>query len=225
MHQNGLVKLLAPPIKRLPLVATSSVPHTGEFGILSGVCQVNPPSVERLNCLKLHGAAVLHAWYCSPCPMPLVLSILNHCLSPPAAPPSAAHRWETRPRLSASNRAPYVVTKRLEKAEIEEAPCLIRVHHGVAAKHIVFQYTRKCPRGTAIRGKSPAALAEVGRYAVELSPADCHLVAVRWVDGYRRLIRSVANDVVALRVDVDLETHERAIRRDHPRRTLQPKST
>src|SRR5262245_34843335 len=61
MHQNGLLKLLAPPIKRLPLVATSSVPHTGELGILSGLCQVNPPSVDRLNCPKLQGAAVLQA--------------------------------------------------------------------------------------------------------------------------------------------------------------------
>src|SRR6266699_743105 len=61
MHQNGLLKLLAPPTKRLPLVSTSSVPHTGELGILSGLCQVSPPSVDRLNCPKLQVAAVLHA--------------------------------------------------------------------------------------------------------------------------------------------------------------------
>ncbi len=66
IHQNGLLKLLAPPIKRFPLAATSSVPHTGEFGILSGVCQVTPPSVDRLNCPKLHGAAVLHTWSLEP---------------------------------------------------------------------------------------------------------------------------------------------------------------
>src|SRR5262249_3407237 len=88
MPQSGLVKLLAPPIKRLPLVATSRVPHTGELGILSGLCQVNPPSVDRLNCPKLQGAAVLQAWYWNPCPVPLVLSMVNHSLSPPPAPPS-----------------------------------------------------------------------------------------------------------------------------------------
>ena len=31
-HQNGLAKLAAPPIKRLPFVSTSSVPQTGELG-------------------------------------------------------------------------------------------------------------------------------------------------------------------------------------------------
>src|SRR5437667_6816386 len=49
IHQNGLPKF-APPIKRLPFVSTSSVPHTGELGILIGFIQVTPPSVERLNC-------------------------------------------------------------------------------------------------------------------------------------------------------------------------------
>src|ERR1041385_2465443 len=97
MHQNGLAKLAAPPIKRLPLLATSSVPHTGEFGILSGVCQVSPPSVERLNCPKLHGAAVLQIWYWKPCPVPFVLSIVNHCLSPPSLPPSGGRRIQDWP--------------------------------------------------------------------------------------------------------------------------------
>src|SRR5437870_1943269 len=40
----------SPPIKRLPLVSTSSVPSVGELGITIGVCQVTPPSVERWNC-------------------------------------------------------------------------------------------------------------------------------------------------------------------------------
>src|SRR6476646_6786735 len=51
MHQNGLVKLAAPPIKRLPFVSTSSVPQTGEFGRKIGLIHVAPLSVERLNCL------------------------------------------------------------------------------------------------------------------------------------------------------------------------------
>src|SRR6516164_7779242 len=99
MHQNGLLKLLAPPIKRLPLVATSSVPQTGELGILSGLCQVIPPSVDRLNCPKLQVAAVLQAWYWNPCPMPLVLSIVNHSLSPPPAAPSACSSVQDWPPL------------------------------------------------------------------------------------------------------------------------------
>src|SRR5262245_10958089 len=49
-----------------------------------------------------------------------------------------ALRWETRPGLSAIGRAPHIITKGLEKAEIEEPSCFIRVQHGVAAKHVVF---------------------------------------------------------------------------------------
>src|SRR5437588_4653480 len=60
---NGLLKLDAPPIERLPFVSTSSVPQTGALGMLRGLCQVTPPFVERLNCPKLQEAAVLQAWY------------------------------------------------------------------------------------------------------------------------------------------------------------------
>src|SRR5919201_1386017 len=47
MHQNELPALPA-PMKRLPFVSTSNVPHCGEFGTLIGVIHVTPPSVERL---------------------------------------------------------------------------------------------------------------------------------------------------------------------------------
>src|SRR5919108_2789373 len=40
----------SPPIKRLPLVSTSSVPSVGDCGMVIGACQVTPPSVERWNC-------------------------------------------------------------------------------------------------------------------------------------------------------------------------------
>src|SRR6266581_9119084 len=40
----------SPPINRLPLVSTSSVPSVGELGIEIGFCQVTPPSIERWNC-------------------------------------------------------------------------------------------------------------------------------------------------------------------------------
>src|SRR5215217_7435895 len=51
MHQKLLPSLL-PPMYRLPLDATSSVPQSGSMGMLMGVCQVAPPSVERLNSPK-----------------------------------------------------------------------------------------------------------------------------------------------------------------------------
>src|SRR6266480_3324977 len=44
IHQK-LLPLSPPPINRLPLEATSSVPHWGELGILIGLCHVAPPSV------------------------------------------------------------------------------------------------------------------------------------------------------------------------------------
>src|SRR6266705_2127208 len=47
-HQNVLDP--SPPMNRLPLVSTSSVPSVGELGRLIGFCQVTPPSVERWNC-------------------------------------------------------------------------------------------------------------------------------------------------------------------------------
>src|SRR6266571_2173127 len=62
IHQK-LLPPFPPPMKRLPLVATSSVPHLAELGRLSGGCQVTPPSVERLNSPLVQVAAGLQAWY------------------------------------------------------------------------------------------------------------------------------------------------------------------
>src|SRR6266508_3500313 len=80
----------SPPINRLPLVSTSSVPYIGELGITIGACQVTPPSVERWNCtpppLQLMPSS---DWYWKPCPGPAVLSMVNHSLSPPPASLSA----------------------------------------------------------------------------------------------------------------------------------------
>src|SRR2546430_1019838 len=45
-------KLLPPspaPINTWWFDATSTVPHTGEFGMVTGSLQVTPPSVDRLN--------------------------------------------------------------------------------------------------------------------------------------------------------------------------------
>src|SRR4051812_7332743 len=40
-----------PPINKLPSASTSGVPHRGVFGRKIGLIQVDPPSVDRLNCL------------------------------------------------------------------------------------------------------------------------------------------------------------------------------
>jgi len=55
-----------PPTKRLPLVSTSSVPVRAEFGILIGVIQVIPPSVERVNSPVSHAKKPVQNWYWNP---------------------------------------------------------------------------------------------------------------------------------------------------------------
>src|SRR5439155_24541840 len=93
------LKLLnpSPPIKRLPFVSTSSVPKSVPLGTTIGACQVTPPLVERWNCTPLPLQLMpSSAWYWKPCPGPLVLSMVNHSLSPPPAPLSgdcSTHVW------------------------------------------------------------------------------------------------------------------------------------
>src|SRR5215813_9735960 len=52
-HQIPPVVRFTPPIKRLPSESTSSVHHAGMFGMLIGFSHVNPPSVDRVNCLPV----------------------------------------------------------------------------------------------------------------------------------------------------------------------------
>src|SRR5437764_3509714 len=83
--QRNAVPPLQPPIKRFPLVSTSRVPYIGALGIAIGDCQVTPPFVERWNPTPLpKQLALSYAWYWKPWPGPLVLSMVNHSLSPPA---------------------------------------------------------------------------------------------------------------------------------------------
>src|SRR6266480_7362746 len=70
-----------PPMKRLPLVSTSSAPVSVSFGTLIGLIQVSPPSVERVNSPKSQAKKPVQNWYWNPCPGPPVLSMVNHSLS------------------------------------------------------------------------------------------------------------------------------------------------
>ena len=56
--------------------------------------------------------------------------------------------------------------------------------------------------------------------AVELPPADCHLVAIGRINRNRGLVRRVAENVVATCIDIRLVTGEHAELRDHARRSL-----
>src|SRR5947207_2274071 len=62
MHQNWL-PVSPPPIKRLPLLSTSSVPNWGSLGILIGVIQVTPPSVDRVNSPPSQLTKPAQNWY------------------------------------------------------------------------------------------------------------------------------------------------------------------
>ena len=108
---------------------------------------------------------------------------------------------------------------RLE-TQVEKLPDLIGVCHRVAAENAVFQNTGECPVYAAIAGITPAALPEVGVNVIKLPPRDCHLVPVGRINGNHALVRRIADDVLAILIDVDLETHERAELRDHSRRSL-----
>src|SRR6266536_2622538 len=83
--QRNAVPPLQPPIKRFPLVSTSRVPYIGALGIAIGDCQVTPPFVERWNpSPPPKQLALSYAWDWKARPGPLVLSMVNHSLSPPA---------------------------------------------------------------------------------------------------------------------------------------------
>ena len=131
----------------------------------------------------------------------------------------------TRPRTATVCRAPYIVKKCLAKAEVEKCSCVIRVQYRVAAKNVIFQDARERPRDAGIGGEAPAALPEVRVNSVKLPPADRHFIAICRIHCDRRFVCGVPEDIVPLRVDVDLVTREYAQLRDHPRRTLQPIST
>jgi len=105
------------------------------------------------------------------------------------------------------------------ETEVEKLADLIRFCHRIAAKDIVFQNTGKRPCYTGISSVTPPALPEVGGHVVELPPADCHFVAIRRVDGDHAFVGGVAEDVLAVLIDIHLVAGEHAELRDHSRRS------
>ena len=63
MHQNWVPTRSSPPMNSLPLVSTSGVPCMTPWGILIGLCQLMPPSVERLNSPDEQGKLAVQNWY------------------------------------------------------------------------------------------------------------------------------------------------------------------
>jgi len=108
---------------------------------------------------------------------------------------------------------------RLE-TKIEKFSRLIAVRHRIAAKNIIFQDAWERPVYAAIGGITPTGLPEVGLNTVELSPADHHLVEICRINRNRGLVRSIPEDIIAIRIDIRLVTGEHAEWRDHSRRSL-----
>src|SRR4030095_16269480 len=98
------------------------------------------------------------------------------------------------PGLAAICRAPQIVAKKGQvnvrlKAEVEKLPDFVGVGDGVTAKDSVLQNTGERPVHAAIGCITPAGLPEIGCNTVELSPGDCHLAQVGWINGNRALVR------------------------------------
>jgi hypothetical protein len=127
--------------------------------------------------------------------------------------------WKTRPRLAAVSRLPIVVAKVVpQKGIIEKRPYLVCTQNRITAENARLQHPGKRPLNPTVRGITPAALPEAGVHRIELPPTDRHFVAVGRVDRYRGFVCRVANDVVALRVNIRLITREQTKLRDHSRR-------
>src|SRR4029077_16486385 len=67
---------------------------------------------------------------------------------------------------------------------------------------------------------TPAALPEVGSNVIKLPPGNGHFVAICGINRNSALVRSVANDVLAILIDVHLITGEQAEWRNHSWRSI-----
>ena len=106
------------------------------------------------------------------------------------------------------------------QTEIEEVPHFVGFGYRVAAENIVLQNAGKGPVYAGISGITPAALPKVGGYVVKLPPGDCHPVAICWVNGNNTLVGRVADDILAVLIDVYLVTGKDAELRNHSRRSF-----
>src|SRR5262249_49905769 len=102
-------------------------------------------------------------------------------------------------------------------AHEEEVPERVEAEDGVAMEHARGDLA--CvPGQAAVGGVSDTGLSKGGLDGVELTPTDRHPARVGGIDGDRRLVGGVAEDVGAVRIDVHLNAGEAAERDDRRRR-------
>ena len=117
---------------------------------------------------------------------------------------TAVRRRDGCPRLPARQRLPQVVKKVLQKTEVEKSAGIVRIQDRIATENVGLQNARRIPVFAAISRIREAGLAKVRRDGIELSPTDAHIVSVGRINANGRLIGSVADPVVAIRIHVDL---------------------
>ena len=90
----------------------------------------------------------------------------------------------------------------------------IGIQDRIAAKNVVLENAGGNPRPAAICRMRESGLAKIRRDTIELPPTNAHFVSVRRIDANGRLICSVANNVIPVRINVDLITRVRTKLRD-----------
>ncbi len=91
---------------------------------------------------------------------------------------------------------------------------VIGVQNRIAAKNVVLENASRNPRPAAIDRMRESSLPKIRRNAIELPPTDTHFISVRRIDANGRLICGVANNVIPVRINVDLITRVRTELRD-----------
>src|SRR5438477_13051822 len=75
------------------------------------------------------------------------------------------------------------------------------------------------PRPPTVGRMRESRLAKIGRHTIELPPTDAHFVSICRIDANGWLICSVANNVIATHINVDLIARVRPETRDQARRS------
>jgi hypothetical protein len=91
---------------------------------------------------------------------------------------------------------------------------VIGVQNRIAAKSVVLENPSRNPRPAAIDRMRESSLAKIRSDTIELPPTDTHFVSVRRIDANGRFICGVANNVIAVHINIDLIARVRTELRD-----------
>ena len=121
---------------------------------------------------------------------------------------SASRSGESGIIHSPTQRTPDIIEEVLQQTEVEELAVAIGIQNRIAPKDITLQNAGENPGGAAVRGVAITGLTEVRRDAVKLPPSHGHAVVISWINCQRRLVRGVADNIVAVAIDIHLDASE-----------------